>query len=138
MPVLRAPTYCPIMATSRTTTHERFVVLVVDDNEAAADSLAQWLRLSGHQVEVAYSGLSAVECARACRPDVIICDLGLPEISGYEVARAVRQSSGATIRLVALTGYARPDEVSRCLECGFDAHVAKPAPPEYIERILHA
>jgi len=65
----------------------------------------------------------------------VVCDLGLPGITGYEVARAVRQDSRA-IRLVALSGYARPEEVSRCIECGFDAHIAKPAAPEYIERML--
>jgi CheY-like chemotaxis protein len=115
---------------------ERILVLVVDDNEDAADSLAQWLRHSGHQVEVAYSGLKALACVRSFQPDVVVCDLGLPEITGYEVARAVRRDATRTIRLVALSGYARPDEVSRCMECGFDAHLAKPAAPADIERML--
>lgn len=91
------------------TTHERRFVLVVDDNRDAADSLAEWLRHTGHHVEVAYSGLSAL---------------------------AVRRESARPIRLVAHSGYSRPEEVSRCIECGFDAHVAKPAPPQYIERVL--
>ena len=115
---------------------ERILVLVVDDNEDAADSLAHWLRHSGHQVEVAYSGLSALACVRSFQPDVVVCDLGLPEITGYDVARAVRRDMQRPIRLVALTGYARPEEVSRCIECGFDAHVAKPAAPADIERML--
>jgi CheY-like chemotaxis protein len=115
---------------------ERILVLVVDDNKDAADSLAQWLRHSGHKVEVAYSGLKALDCVRALNPDVVICDLGLPEITGYEVARAVRRDATRAVRLVALTGYDRPEEISRCMECGFDVHVAKPAPPAYIERML--
>jgi CheY-like chemotaxis protein len=119
------------------TAGEHILILVVDDNEDAADSLAQWLRRSGHHVEVAYSGLTALACVRSFQPDVVVCDLGLPEITGYDVARAVRRDSRA-IRLVALSGYARPEEVSRCMECGFDAHIAKPAAPEYIERMLHA
>jgi CheY-like chemotaxis protein len=125
------------MGSARPPTSDRILVLVVDDNEAAADALANWLRLSGHRVEVAYSGLKALECVRSLDPDVVICDLGLPEITGYDVARAVRQDARA-IRLVALTGYSRPEEISRCMECGFDAHVAKPAPPEYVERMLRA
>jgi len=118
------------------TAGEHSLILVVDDNEDAADSLAQWLRRSGHHVEVAYSGLTALACVRSFQPDVVVCDLGLPEITGYDVARAVRRDSARAIRLVALSGYARPDEVSRCIECGFDAHIAKPAAPADVERML--
>ena len=118
------------------TVRDRPLVLVVDDNRDAADSLADWLRQSGHRVEVAYSGLSALASVRALQPDVVICDLGLPEITGYDFALAVRRESARPIRLLAHSGYSRPDEVSRCMECGFDAHVAKPAPPQYIERML--
>lgn len=119
-------------------TGERILILVVDDNEDAADSLAQSLRLAGHVVEVAYSGLSALARVRSFQPDVVLCDLGLPEISGYDVARLVRRDATRAIRLVAISGYARPDEVSRCIDCGFDAHVAKPAEPADIERMLRA
>jgi CheY-like chemotaxis protein len=117
---------------------ERSHILVVDDNKDAADSLAQWLRLSGHRVEVAYCGLSALACVRAHQPEVVVCDLGLPEITGYDFALAVRRESERPIRLIAHSGYSRPEEVSRCIECGFDAHVAKPSPPAYIERVLRA
>jgi CheY-like chemotaxis protein len=118
------------------TTGEGIVILVVDDNEDAANSLAQALRLSGHEVEVAYSGLTALASVRSRQPDVVVCDLGLPGITGYDFAVAVRRESVRPIRLVAHSGYDRPDEVSRCMACGFDAHIAKPAPPEYIERVL--
>ena len=118
--------------------NDRILILVVDDNEDAADSLAEWLRHSGHKVEVAYSGLKALDCVRSLNPDVVLCDLGLPEITGYDVAREVRRDATRAVRLVAVSGYSRPEEVSRCMECGFDAHVAKPAPPEFIERMLRA
>jgi CheY-like chemotaxis protein len=118
--------------------HERSLILVVDDNEDTADSLAEWLRLAGHEVEVAYSGSSALARVRSLQPDVVVCDLGLPEITGYDFALAVRRESERPIRLVAHSGYDRPEEVSRCIECGFDAHVAKPSPPAYIERVLRA
>ena len=117
------------------TTHPMFV-LVVDDNQDAADSLAELLRHSGHQVDVAYNGMCALARVRARTPEVVLCDLGLPELTGYEFAKAVRRELARTIRLVAISGYAEPDDIRRSLEAGFDAHVAKPAKPADIERWL--
>jgi signal transduction histidine kinase/CheY-like chemotaxis protein len=111
-------------------------VLVVDDNRDAAESLAELVALFGHIVEVAYDGPSAVELACASRPDVILCDVGLPGMSGYQVAKAVRARVQRTIRLVAVTGYAQPEDVSRAREAGFDGHIAKPADPAEIDRLL--
>jgi PAS domain S-box-containing protein len=110
-------------------------VLVVDDNRDAADSLAQLVRMLGHAAEVAYDGPSALEKARANPPDVVLCDIGLPGLSGYEVARALRAERVA-IRLVAITGYARADDVRLAVEAGFDAHVPKPCDPGDIGRLL--
>jgi PAS domain S-box-containing protein len=109
-------------------------VLVVDDNRDAAESMAQLVGVLGHEVEVAYDGESAVALARAGQPDTIFCDIGLPGANGYEVARQIRAFSPA--RLFALSGYAQPEDVSRALEAGFDAHVAKPADPARIEELL--
>jgi len=109
---------------------------VVDDNHDAADSLAQLLRLSGHQVDVAYTGMCALARVRSCCPEVVLCDLGLPELSGYDFAKAIRRELPRTIRLVAISGYAQPEDISRSLEAGFDAHVAKPANTADIERWL--
>jgi CheY-like chemotaxis protein len=111
-------------------------VLVVDDNPDAADSLAQLLKLSGHQVDVAYTGMSALALVRSHHPDVVLCDLGLPELTGYDFARAVRCEHTGTIRLVAISGYAQPEDIRRSLEAGFDAHLAKPAEAADIERLL--
>ena len=113
-----------------------WLVLVVDDNQDAADSLARFLRLAGHQVDVAYNGMCALARVRSAHPDVVLCDLGLPELSGFDFARAVRREQPRTIRLVAISGYARPDDIRRSLEAGFDAHVAKPAQAADIERLL--
>ena len=117
-------------------TTRSWVVLVVDDNEDAADSLAQLLKRSGHQVEVAYTGMSALARVRSHCPEIVLCDLGLPELSGYEFAKAIRRECPHTIRLVAISGYAQPEDVRKSLESGFDAHVAKPAKPADIERWL--
>ena len=123
------------MAANLTTPHS-WLVLVVDDNQDAADSLAQLLTLAGHQVHVAYTGMSALARVRSCCPDIVLCDLGLPELSGYEFAKAVRCEQPRAIRLVAISGYAQPEDIRRSLEAGFDAHVAKPAQAADIERLL--
>lgn len=111
-------------------------VLVVDDNEDAADTLAELLRHEGHEVEVAYNGMCALARVRDHRPDVVLCDLGLPELSGFDFARAIRREWAGRIRLVAISGYAQPEDIRRCTEAGFDAHLAKPAQPTDIESLL--
>jgi CheY-like chemotaxis protein len=111
-------------------------VLVIDDNQDAADSLAAWLRLSGHEVEIAYTGMSALARVRAFHPDLVLCDLGLPELSGYEIARAVRCEHSGRIRLVAISGYSQDEDIRRSKEAGFDAHIAKPARTADIESLL--
>ncbi len=111
-------------------------VLVVDDNEDAADVLAQQLRHSGHEVDVAYNGMCALARVRAKRPDVVLCDLGLPELSGFDFARAIRREHAQAIRLVAISGYAQPEDIRRSIEAGFDAHLAKPAQSADIESLF--
>jgi signal transduction histidine kinase len=111
-------------------------VLVVEDNADAAASLADLLRNFGHDVQVARDGPSAVRMARASRPEVVLCDIGLPGMSGYEVAHALRNGGGRRMQLIAVTGYARPGDVKSAIEAGFDAHVAKPFDPQKIERLL--
>ena len=111
-------------------------VLVVDDNRDAAESLAELVELFGHEVEIALDGPSAVAQAAAHRPEVILCDIGLPGMDGYQVARSIRAAHDGAVRLVALSGYAQPEDVQRAAEAGFDAHVAKPADPDRLERLL--
>jgi PAS domain S-box-containing protein len=112
-------------------------VLVIEDNLDAAETLRVVLEMSGHMVEVAHDGRDGVARARAFRPDLIICDIGLPEMDGYAVARAIRSDPAlASVDLVALTGYALAEDQRRAREAGFDRHLAKPAPLEEIEAVL--
>ena len=112
-------------------------VLVVDDNVDAAQSLALLLEMSGHEVHLAYDGLSGVAAAIAYQPEVVLLDIGLPELDGYEVARRIRrQHALRSIRLVALTGYGQDTDRQRSLEAGFDHHLVKPANFAEIKNIL--
>jgi PAS domain S-box-containing protein len=111
-------------------------VLVVDDNTDAAHSLADLIGLLGHRVDVAYDGPSAIAKARADPPEVVLCDIGLPGMSGYEVAQALRTLGAGATRLIALSGYAQPEDVKKALDAGFDAHLAKPPSLDDIERLL--
>ncbi len=111
-------------------------VLVVDDNRDGAESLAAVVRLFGHEPEVAFDGPAALELARARPFDVVLCDIGLPGMSGFEVARALRARASGPLLLVAVSGYAQPEDRRAAAEAGFDRHIAKPASPEEIERIL--
>jgi PAS domain S-box-containing protein len=111
-------------------------VLVVDDNVDAAETLADTLRFAGHEVEVAFDGPDAIEKVRLGPPDVVLCDIGLPGMSGYEVARRLRASGANGMQLIAVSGYAQPEDVKKAIDAGFDGHVAKPCDPEQIERLL--
>jgi CheY-like chemotaxis protein len=118
------------------TARRRYRVLVVEDNEDVAQSLAELVKMFGHEVEVARDGPSALERALARRPDVVFCDIGLPGMSGYEVAKVLRANHEKGIRLIAVSGYAQPEDVKRASEAGFDGHVAKPPDPAQIERLI--
>jgi CheY-like chemotaxis protein len=111
-------------------------VLVIDDNRDAADSLAQLVSLLGHDVDVAYDGPTAIARARERPPDVVLCDLGLPGMTGYDVARSLRDLHAGGVRLVALSGYGQPEDVRAATEAGFERHVTKPADPDILERLL--
>ena len=114
----------------------RLHVLVIEDDDDSRDMLRTCLELDGHQVEVAHDGLSGVEAARTMRPDIVLTDVGLPELDGYEVARQIRQYLGTGVRLIALTGYGRPEDRQRAAEAGFDALVVKPVSPEQLSEML--
>ncbi|MGC4120347.1 MAG: ATP-binding protein [Myxococcales bacterium] len=112
-------------------------VLVIEDNQDAADSLTEALALVGHEVQVAYDGPAGLERARAFRPEIVLCDLGLPGMDGFAVARALRADSAFWgVYLVALSGYAQPEDLQRAAQAGFDQHLAKPASLDQLEQIL--
>jgi PAS domain S-box-containing protein len=120
-------------ATAATRTPLR--VLVIEDNEDAAASLCDLLELEGHRVDVAHDGQQGLDAAVAGAPDVVVCDIGLPLLDGYEVARRLR-AAGSRARLLALTGYAAAEDVERSRAAGFDEHLAKPPDPERLLALL--
>jgi PAS domain S-box-containing protein len=112
-------------------------VLVVDDNHDAADSLALLLRLAGQEVRVAYDGPSALAAAREFAPALVLLDIGMPGMDGYEVARRLRQLPGQErVLLAALTGWGQEEDRRRSLEAGFDRHLVKPLEPEELQEVL--
>lgn len=102
-------------------------VLVVDDNEDAADSLATLLDVMGYEVRIAYDGPEAIEAADEFQPQVALLDIGLPRLSGYDIARHVREKRGEDVLLVAITGWGQEEDRRLALEAGFDHHFTKPA-----------
>ena len=112
-------------------------ILVVDDNRDSADLLAATLRLSGHDVETAHDGLEAVEKVGSLQPDVVLMDLGMPRLNGYEAARRIRQQpNGKHMTLVAVTGWGHDDDKQRSRESGFNAHLVKPVDVTEFDRLL--
>lgn len=109
-------------------------ILIVDDNADAADSLAVLLRLQGHEVTVAHDGLAALDIARANRPALILLDIGMPDMDGYEVARRLRGMAGLehTV-LAALTGWGQQEDRRRSRAAGFDHHLIKPLEPQVLQ-----
>ena len=112
-------------------------ILVADDNRDAAESLAMLLEMSGHEVRVAHHGHGALAVAQVFRPDTAVLDIGMPDLSGYEVAQALRAEPWAAgIRLIALTGWGQDSDRQRAMEAGFDHHVVKPVDPERLAELV--
>jgi CheY-like chemotaxis protein len=113
-------------------------ILVVEDNFDCAESLRMLLEVSGHRVAMAYDGVSAMALLRQERPDVVLCDIGLPGgMDGYEVARAIRDDPRLSgVYLVAMTGYGQEEDRERARQAGFDVHLVKPVDPRALERLL--
>jgi CheY-like chemotaxis protein len=114
-------------------------VLVVDDNRDFADSLAAVLRLAGNEVCVTYDGLEAVGAAGMWRPDIVLLDIGLPHLNGYDTARRIRDTLGKrTPLLVAITGWGQEEDRRRSRAAGFDHHLVKPIDPAELSSFLAA
>jgi CheY-like chemotaxis protein len=112
-------------------------ILIIEDNADVAESLKLLLELSGNTVVVASSGPEGLEEARSLVPEVILCDIGLPGMNGYEVAKAIRRADDLrSAYLIAMTGYGQEEDRRRALEAGFDYHLTKPADPRVLERLL--
>src|SRR5262249_48332105 len=111
--------------------------LVVDDNVDAAESLAMLLRMKGHEVHCAHDGPGALEAAAAVRPELILLDIGMPGMDGYEVARRLRtDGTQGKAMLVAVTGYGQEEDRTRSYAAGFDEHFVKPLNSQILREIL--
>ncbi len=117
--------------------NDRFRILIVDDNQDAADALRELLALLGHEARAAYDGASALAAVAEQRPQVVLLDLGMPGLDGYETARLLRRTSwGAEVTLVALTGWGQKGDRERTREAGFDHHLVKPAGLPELQALL--
>jgi CheY-like chemotaxis protein len=112
-------------------------MLVVDDNRDGADLMAVLLRLQGHEVEVAHDGYCALEIAAKFEPEVVLLDIGLPGLNGYDVAKQLRQMKLRRPQcLIAMTGYGSDEDRQRTEEAGFDHHIVKPIEPAELNKLL--
>ena len=142
LPVLDVATQSPPpgeTGTSKPTRSPKRRLLVVDDNVDAATSLAILLGRMGHDVSTAYDGIEAVQAAAAYRSDIVLLDIGLPKMNGYEAAREIRrQPGGNNITLIALTGWGQEEDKRRAAEAGFDHHITKPVDVRALGRLLES
>jgi CheY-like chemotaxis protein len=112
-------------------------VLIVDDNRDAATSLADLMKITGNETHTAHDGQEAVEAAARLRPDVIVLDIGLPKMNGFEACRKIREQPWSkTIVMVALTGWGQDDDRRKSAEAGFDGHLIKPADFGELTRLI--
>lgn len=111
-------------------------ILLVEDNDDARQMLQLLLTLGGHQVYAARDGVTGLEMAAATSPDIVVLDLGLPGMDGYEVARRLRASRGKEVGLIALSGYGQPEDRRKVLAAGFDTHVVKPVDPTHLSVVI--
>jgi PAS domain S-box-containing protein len=114
-------------------------ILIVDDNEDGAESLAMLLEAGGHETHQVHDGFAAIAAGERLRPDLVLLDIGLPRMNGYEVCRRIRQQPwGRDLMLVALTGWGQEEDRQRSKEAGFDAHLVKPVDFDLLDRLLAA
>lgn len=114
-------------------------VLVVDDNHDAAFSLGMLVEMLGHEVRTAYDGIEALDAAREFQPSLVLLDIGMPRMDGYETCRRLRaQPWGAAMRVIAVTGWGQDHDRHRSRQAGFDEHLVKPVAPHVIADILGA
>ncbi len=121
----------------KTTPAARRRILVVDDNKDSANSLAMLLRIMGNETQTAHDGLETLDVGAAFHPDVILLDIGMPKMDGYQTARRIRQEPwGKNVVLVAQTGWGQEGDIRRSHEAGFDTHMVKPVDPAALEQLL--
>jgi len=133
--IVEAPASNPGKAGGQSNSQTPRRVLLADDNRDAADTLGMLLELAGHEVHLAHTGAEAFEIANQLRPDVAVLDIGMPDLSGYDVVRRIRlEPWGAQMILIALTGWGQQDDKRRAMDAGFDHHCTKPVEPDELQR----
>ncbi len=142
LPIVRsaaAATTSPESSLTSTATHSRRV-LIADDNRDAAESLAILLEIDGHDVRTAFTGREAIALAQELKPHIAFLDIGLPDISGYEVAQALRTTIDTShpIKLVAVTGWGQAEDKQNAVNAGFDLHFVKPASPDRLKSVFES
>jgi PAS domain S-box-containing protein len=112
-------------------------ILVVDDNRDAAESLTDLLRLMGHEVHMAHDGIEAIQAAATFHPSVVLLDIGLPKMNGFEAARHIRSQTDGKVTLIALSGWGQEEDKRRAAQAGFDDHLTKPVDIAQLESVLN-
>jgi PAS domain S-box-containing protein len=139
---IRLPAYSEqalptVQMSPKTVSQRALKVLIVDDNQAAADSLGMLIKLLGNDVRVVYDGLQAIDAAAQFRPHIVLMDLGMPGMDGYQAAQRIRAEVwGKGITLVALTGWGQEEDRARTKRAGFNYHLVKPAAPADLQKIF--
>jgi DNA-binding response OmpR family regulator len=124
-------------ATPGATVPARHRILVVDDNHDSAMSLAMILTMMGHETRTAHDGEAAIAAAESFRPDVVLLDIGLPKLNGYEVAQRIREHAwGHDMFLIAVTGWGQDEDRQRSAEVGLNLHMVKPIEPQALQNVL--
>jgi CheY-like chemotaxis protein len=112
-------------------------ILIIEDNVDAAQTLGDLLELNGHEIQIAYTGPEGVEAAAQFYPEIVLCDIGLPGMSGWEVARILREMPAtSTGRLIAISGYGAAEDRRQSADAGFEAHLTKPVDVDALEILL--
>jgi signal transduction histidine kinase/ActR/RegA family two-component response regulator len=139
LPVAERPIEMPVLQVRETPARKAPSrrVLIVDDNVDSADSLALLLRRQGNEVHAVYDGIAALAAVESFRPDVVLLDIGLPQLDGYHAAQRIRQqTNGHQVTLIAVTGWGQVKDRERSHASGFDAHLTKPVEPAMLEELL--
>ncbi|HYR35909.1 MAG TPA: response regulator [Burkholderiales bacterium] len=111
-------------------------VLIVEDNVDQAQTLRLFLGMMGHRIAVAASGPAAIEAARRLRPEVVLLDIGLPGLDGFEVARQIKHEHGDAVRIIAVSAYGSENDRRQSFDAGCELHLVKPADPRFIDSLL--
>lgn len=136
LPIVDAPCSRTVASEEDSSKNTRLRVLIVDDNRDSADTLTLMLRMRGNETQTAYDGEEAVRLAAEFSPDVILLDIGLPKLNGYDACRRIRQMTQKEVVIIAQTGWGQSEDRHRTKDAGFDHHIVKPIDIAQLFRLL--